>query len=128
MRAHVLGPFGMTSSAYVWSDAIGKRMATAHDKEGRPTPRPKSTRVDVARYGSAGSLMTTATDYAKFLIEVIEPRPADAFRLDDVIMVHSPAKLVSTSSGASGALSTGVRSVRVRGPAVPGPSACRRFR
>jgi hypothetical protein len=35
----------------------------------------------VARYGSAGALLTTATDYAKFLIEVIAPKPSDAFRL-----------------------------------------------
>jgi CubicO group peptidase (beta-lactamase class C family) len=35
----------------------------------------------MARYGAMGGLHTTATDYAKFLIEVIDPKPADAFRL-----------------------------------------------
>ena len=36
----------------------------------------------MARYGSAGALLTTAGDYAKFLIEVMAPKPADAFRLN----------------------------------------------
>lgn len=83
MTANLLKPFGMTRSGYVWTDAIGKNQAGAHDKDGTPFARRKSTAVDVARYGSAGSLLTTAGDYAKFLIEVMAPRPADAFRLDD---------------------------------------------
>ena len=35
----------------------------------------------MASYGVAGGLCTTPTDYAKFLIEVIDPKPSDAFRL-----------------------------------------------
>jgi len=83
MAANLLRPFGMMSSGYVWTEAIGKRMATAHDKNGRPAPRPKSTPLDVARYGSAGSLLTTATDYARFLLEIVDPKPPDAFRLNE---------------------------------------------
>lgn len=83
MTANLLKPFGMTRSGYVWTDAIGKNQAGAHDKEGKPLTRRKSTAIDVARYGSAGSLLTTAGDYAKFLIEVMAPKPADAFRLND---------------------------------------------
>jgi hypothetical protein len=45
-------------------------------------PIRKSSPVDVARYGSAGSLLTTATDYARFLIEVIDPKPVDDYRLN----------------------------------------------
>ena len=37
--------------------------------------------MDAARYGSAGGLHATPTDYAQFLIELIDPRPGDAFRL-----------------------------------------------
>jgi hypothetical protein len=58
-------------------------MAAAHDRTGRVLRRSKNTAVDVARYGSSGSLLTTAVDYAKFLIEVMDPRPADAFRLNE---------------------------------------------
>jgi len=82
MTANVLKPFGMTRSGYVWTEAIGKNQAGAHDKDGTPFARRRSTAIDVARYGSAGSLLTTAGDYAKFLTEVMAPKPADAFRLN----------------------------------------------
>jgi hypothetical protein len=59
-----------------------KDIALRHDKEGKPMPRIQSSAVDVARYGSAGSLMTTAVDYSKFLIEVMQPKPADEYRLN----------------------------------------------
>ena len=36
-----------------------------------------------ARYGAAGGLSTTAAEYAKFLIEVLDPKPSDAFRLTE---------------------------------------------
>ena len=36
----------------------------------------------MARYGAAGGLCTTPTDYARFLIEVINPKQGDAFRLN----------------------------------------------
>ena len=82
MTANLLKPFGMTRSGYVWTEAIGKNQAGAHDKDGTPFARRRSTAIDVARYGSAGSLLTTAGDYAKFLTEVMAPKPADAFRLN----------------------------------------------
>ena len=84
MEANLLRPFGMNSSGYVLTPEMAQQAARPHDKEGEPLPRKKpSTALDVARYGSAGSLMTTATDYAKFLIEVMQPRPADDYRLNE---------------------------------------------
>lgn len=49
-----------------------------------------------------GGLLTTATDYAKFLMEVMDPRPTDAFRLNqakemlDQAGFHSLAEFSST--------------------------------
>lgn len=40
------------------------------------------TEIDAARYAAAGGLFTTPTDYAKFLIEIINPKPSDRFRLE----------------------------------------------
>src|SRR5262249_3554370 len=74
-------PFGMTSSTYVWNDTF-KNYAAPHDAEGTPSPKRKSRATDAARYGAAGGLHSTPTDYAKFLIEVINPKPPDAFRLN----------------------------------------------
>jgi CubicO group peptidase (beta-lactamase class C family) len=107
MTANLLRPFGMTSSGYVWTEAIGKRMATAHDKTGRPAPRPKGSPVSVARYGSAGALLTTAVDYAKFLIEVMDPKPPDAFRLNETSrneMLRAQPRVPGVAEGMSWAL------------------------
>lgn len=81
MTANLLRPFGMTSSGYVWRQEFQERMAHPHDTNGMLLKSGKSTSTDVARYGSAGSLVTTPTDYAKFLIEVMDPKPADDYRL-----------------------------------------------
>jgi hypothetical protein len=56
-------------------------MARPHDEKGQLIPGRMTTAVEAARYGSSGQLHSTVKDYAKFLIEIIEPKPADAFRL-----------------------------------------------
>ena len=60
-----------------------------YDKEGTLILDPSHTQTaakkaeDLATYGAAASLYTTPGDYAKFLIEIVDPKPADAFRLND---------------------------------------------
>lgn len=81
MRAHLFRPFGMASAGYLWSDFYQKRKARPHDSKGQPADQRKSDTAEVTRYGSSGALLSTPTDYAKFVIEVIDPKPSDAFRL-----------------------------------------------
>lgn len=83
MTSRLLAPFGMTSSGYVWNDMLARRMARPHNSGGAPIDNKKSSAADVARYGSAGALLTTPADYVKFVIEVINPKPADAVRLTE---------------------------------------------
>jgi CubicO group peptidase (beta-lactamase class C family) len=90
MRANILTPFGMTSSQFGWDLAYAHRIAKPHDQAGKRIARsyetPPSTsqrRENLARYGAAASLLTTPTDYAKFVLEIINPKPADAFRLSE---------------------------------------------
>ena len=83
MEATLLRPFGMASSGYAWTPAMQSALATPHDAAGEPLPRTPPSAPAIARYGSAGALMTTATDYARFLIEVIQPGPADDNRLNE---------------------------------------------
>jgi CubicO group peptidase (beta-lactamase class C family) len=82
MKQNLLDPFGMASSGYVWTDAFEDRAARPHDASGRPLRKSRPTAADAARYGAAGGLHTTAADYARFLVEVLAPRDADAFRLE----------------------------------------------
>lgn len=80
MKANLLVPFGMTSSGYGWLDTYQTHLAQPHDAKGNRFNR-KPTAPAAARYGAAGNLMFTPTEYAKFLIELLDPRPSDAFRL-----------------------------------------------
>jgi CubicO group peptidase (beta-lactamase class C family) len=82
MKANLLVPFGMASSGYVWNDTFANHAARPHDAKGTPLQKRKPKATTAARYGSAGGLHSTPTDYARFLIEVIDPKPADAFRLN----------------------------------------------
>lgn len=81
MRRMLLTSFGMTSSGYVWNEFFARHCARPHDGDGKPLVKARSTATDAARYASAGGLQTTAGDYAKFLLEVVDPKPADEFRL-----------------------------------------------
>lgn len=81
MKANLLEPFGMDLSTYVGEADLLRYMARPHDDQGAPlTPR-EYTAPGAARYGSMGGLLTTATEYAKFLIEIVDAKPADKFRL-----------------------------------------------
>jgi CubicO group peptidase (beta-lactamase class C family) len=106
MKANVLAPFGMASSGYLWNDTMEKHMAPGHDEKGTPTKiKRKPSGPSVARYAAAGGLCTTPTDYAKFLIEVMDPKPSDAFRLKkDTLeeMLRPQVKRNSQSSWALG--------------------------
>jgi len=77
MKANVLEPFEMRHSSYVLIDAYEKE-AEGHDREGKPLGRPNWTKAN-----AAGSLYSTATDYARFIIEVLKPSRRDAFRLSE---------------------------------------------
>jgi CubicO group peptidase (beta-lactamase class C family) len=97
MKARLLLPFGMASSGYVWNDALAARSARPHDVTGAPLAARHPTAADAARYASAGGLRASLADFARFVIEVIAPGPADAFRLrpDTIETMVRPAVPVS---------------------------------
>ena len=105
MQRNVFRPFGMTSSGLVWTDRIERNVAWGHDPKGEPlkTSR-KPTAPAVARYGAAGGLATTPTDYAKFLVEVITPKQPDAFRLTRASLAEMLRPQVKLSARRSWAL------------------------
>jgi CubicO group peptidase (beta-lactamase class C family) len=128
MRANLLAPFGMDSSGYVWNDALDRNAAQPHDEAGKPTGKRKPRAVDAARYASAGGLQTTPSDYARFLIEVIDPRPRDSFRLGKTSradMLRPQVKINDTYRQALGwhVKSTGDGDLIFHGGGNPGFSA-----
>jgi CubicO group peptidase (beta-lactamase class C family) len=82
MKERLFEPLGMASSGYVWNDTFAEQMARPHDPQGKPIDNKRSTPDAVARYGAAGALLTTPSDFARFVIAVIDPPPRDEFRLD----------------------------------------------
>ncbi len=66
INQEVLKPLGMTDSWFCWLDKFEKQASEKHNFLGRPTPRHKYLEPM-----AAGSLYTTAKDYAKFLLAII---------------------------------------------------------
>ena len=83
LETNLLRPFGMTSSGYALTPVMQRALATPHDAAGVSIPTAPPSLPAIARYGSAGALMTTASDYARFLIEVMQPGPVDDYRLNE---------------------------------------------
>lgn len=65
VRREVLAPLGMTRSSMVWQDWFAENMALAADGTAQPLPK----RSDA---NAAASLGTTAEDYGRFLVAVLE--------------------------------------------------------
>ena len=82
MVNNVLVPHGMASSGYVWNDALGMNEAIPHNLKGEPQPKGHPTAIDMARYASAGGLITTAKDLSKFIIGLFTPKQSDPYRLN----------------------------------------------
>jgi CubicO group peptidase (beta-lactamase class C family) len=66
MKKMVFDPLGMTGSSYVWQEKYEKLAAFKHNSAHRVLGRNKVTEAN-----AAASLKTTASDYAKFVIAVM---------------------------------------------------------
>jgi CubicO group peptidase (beta-lactamase class C family) len=89
IQENILRPFGMTSSRISWDLPFARRIAKPHDSSRKrisgkyeALPSTEARNHDLERYGAAASLLTTPTDYAKFVLEIINPKPADRYRLN----------------------------------------------
>jgi CubicO group peptidase (beta-lactamase class C family) len=71
LRGSVLDPLRMQTSSFVWEERFEAIHATPHDGKGRPQEkwRPRSAQA-------AGTLQTTAADYARFLLAVLGDGPS----------------------------------------------------
>lgn len=118
MKANVLRPFGMKSSGYVWNDTFERHAARPHDTAGRTLDNRKRAESDIARYGAAGDLHSTASEYAKFLIEVINPKPADDFRLTSKSLTEMLRPHVKLAEEYSLSWALGWKWLRFRGRSV----------
>ncbi len=68
-REKVFKPLGMTRTRYVWDSAFESDYALGHDEAEKPLPKQKRTKA-----GAAGSMETTAEDYARLLIAIADAK------------------------------------------------------
>ena len=68
-QEHVFGPLGMDRTSYVWQAAFEENHARPHDTYQRPKTLERRSEAD-----AAGSMMTTAGDYAKLLAAMLNAR------------------------------------------------------
>jgi len=79
-RELVFRPLRMQRTSYVWQEAFEVNHAVPHDEYERPRPVRKRREAD-----AAGSMATTATDYARFLAALLDPEPASAQLVDSML-------------------------------------------
>ncbi|MEA2563839.1 MAG: hypothetical protein QOH06_5343 [Acidobacteriota bacterium] len=68
-RREVFDPLGMTRSRLVWDPAFESNTVTGINAQGQLEPLPRETEAN-----AAGSLLTTAEDYGRFLVALLEGR------------------------------------------------------
>ena len=108
MHDDVLQPLGMTASRVTFEEGTdyARQFARRHDVNGKRIPdnpvTPQERAKNIARYGAAAMLSTTPTDYATFLLEFLDPKPANGFRLNDASraeMLRPQVKKTDTTFG-----------------------------
>jgi CubicO group peptidase (beta-lactamase class C family) len=77
-RETLLGPLGMTSSSFEWQDTYEETYAAGHSADGTPRPRRSYEQANTAY-----TLYTTAEEYARYLVEVMQPAGAGPHSLGE---------------------------------------------
>jgi len=65
----VFGPLGMEHTSYVWQERFEENYAVPHDQYERPKMLKRRRKAD-----AAGSMQTTACDYARFLLGILNAK------------------------------------------------------
>jgi CubicO group peptidase (beta-lactamase class C family) len=73
INSSILAPLQMNSSSLIWQSAFQETASDGHDRKGKAIPMGKPKLAS-----AAGSLRTTAEDYAKFLIAMMRPGSIDS--------------------------------------------------
>ena len=124
MRVKLLEPFGMRGSNFGWLGRFEREAAQGHDREGAPglsgngkylrmTPEEKAQlKRDYPEYtdpatASAG-LYTTASDFAKFMIEIFEPSRKNRFHLSEKLTAEMLKPHVRLNKSISWGLGWGI--------------------
>jgi CubicO group peptidase (beta-lactamase class C family) len=95
----VLAPFAMTQSSLIWDSRLDANRAYPHDDFGRPALSYKPGEAN-----AAWSLQTTASDFARFLLAVLDgsrlkPESAELWLRPHVEIKHKGSQCLGSSDG-----------------------------
>ena len=77
----IFQPFGMTRSSYIWQPQFETNYASPHDEFGRP----RGENIQRAKPDAAGSMVTTASDYARFLVGILNAQGQRKATVDEML-------------------------------------------
>lgn len=101
VRQRVFDPLGMTRTSYVWQDWFEDNLAVPHDRYQRPRRFRKRGEAD-----AAGSMATTASDYARLLVALLNAEDKRKVTVDEIwrpqIAIQSPSMFGPGSRGEAG--------------------------
>ena len=83
----VFEPFGMHHTSYLWNETLEKNFALPHSSKMAPYKKVKPKAANAAH-----SLQTTASDYAKFLIAIIDQNGLSAPLIQQMLSPQVPVK------------------------------------
>lgn len=72
LRDRLFAPLGMTRSALIWLDAFESDAAVGHDMEGKVIRTPEGEIPRMTAPNAAYSMYTTPSDFAKFMLAMLE--------------------------------------------------------
>ena len=107
VHTHAFEPLRMTNSTYTAANIDLSDYAWPHDGAGVPDPRPDDleARLAKARPHAAASLTTTATDYARFLIALVNGTGLEPTTFSELVR---PQSAVTEDGEVSWGLGTGL--------------------
>jgi len=77
----IFQPLGMTRSSYIWQAQFETNYAFPHDEFGRP----RGENIQRDKPDAAGSMVTTASDYARFLISILNGKGQRKVTIDEML-------------------------------------------
>ena len=77
----IFQPFGMTRSSYIWQPEFEENYAFPHDEYGRP----RGEDIQRAKPDAAGSMVTTAGDYARFLVGILNAKERGEATINEML-------------------------------------------
>jgi CubicO group peptidase (beta-lactamase class C family) len=77
----IFQPFGMTRSSYIWQPQFEANYASPHDEFGRP----RGEKIQRTKPDAAGSMVTTAGDYARFLVGMLNAKGQRKATMDEML-------------------------------------------